>query len=124
MLALLLTGCHPTQPFFFGEDGDLSHFVDRAGEISYPDVEVEGLPEANFTAQPLTLANADFENFWELTLNEAVKIALSNSKVLRNLGGRVDVQTDQLLRNPDGIQTIYNPALQETGTGINQPLGP
>ncbi|MGB6042101.1 MAG: TolC family protein [Pirellulales bacterium] len=121
---MLLTGCHPTQPFFFGEDGDLSHFVDRAGEISYPDVEVEGLPEANFTAQPLTLANADFENFWELTLNEAVKIALSNSKVLRNLGGRVDVQTDQLLRNPDGIQTIYNPALQETGTGINQPLGP
>jgi outer membrane protein TolC len=123
-LVWLLTGCHPTQPFYFGGDGDLSHFVNRATEIDYPDVEVSSLPDTEYSAQPLTLDNADFENFWELTLNEAVKVALTNSKVLRNLGGRVDIQTDQLLRNPDAAQTIYNPALQETGTGINQPIGP
>ncbi|NIL99256.1 MAG: TolC family protein [Planctomycetales bacterium] len=123
-LTWLLTGCHPTQPFYFGGDSDLSHFVNRATEIDYPDVEVSSLPDTKFTDQPLTLDNADFENFWELSLNEAVKVALTNSKVLRNLGGRVDLQTDQLLRNPDAAQTIYNPALQETGTGINQPVGP
>ena len=35
MLVLLLTGCHPTQPFYFGGDGDLSHFINRATEIDY-----------------------------------------------------------------------------------------
>jgi outer membrane protein TolC len=51
-------------------------------------------------------------------------MTLHNSKVLRNLGGRVDAQTDQLLRNPDFAQTVYEPALQETSVGINAPIGP
>ena len=25
---VFLTGCHPTQPFYFQEDGDLSHYLD------------------------------------------------------------------------------------------------
>ncbi len=37
--SLLATGCTPTQPFFFMEDGDLSHYVDVATQIEYPDVE-------------------------------------------------------------------------------------
>ena len=34
-----LTGCHPTQPFYFGEDGDLSHYLDQATDLEYPDVD-------------------------------------------------------------------------------------
>ena len=34
----LFTGCHPTQPFFFHEDGDLSHYLDVATRIEHPDV--------------------------------------------------------------------------------------
>ena len=42
MLALVLfTGCHPTQPFYFQSDGDLSHYVDKATEMEYPDVHTE-----------------------------------------------------------------------------------
>ena len=36
-LLIAATGCHPTQPFYFFEDGDLSHYVDKATQIDYPD---------------------------------------------------------------------------------------
>ena len=32
------SGCHPQQPFYLHEDGDLSHYVDVATQIEYPDV--------------------------------------------------------------------------------------
>ena len=34
-----LTGCTPTQPFYFTDDGDMSHYKDVATEIEYPDVD-------------------------------------------------------------------------------------
>ena len=32
-----LTGCHPTQPFYLHEDGDLSHYIDKATQAETPD---------------------------------------------------------------------------------------
>ena len=37
--SIVFSGCQPTQPFFYNEDGDLSHFVDMATQIEFPDVE-------------------------------------------------------------------------------------
>ena len=36
LAAALATGCSPTQPFYFFEDGDLSHYVGVATNIEYP----------------------------------------------------------------------------------------
>ena len=36
---------------------------------------------------PITLGKGDDPEFWELSLEEAVKMTLANSKVLRDLGG-------------------------------------
>jgi outer membrane protein TolC len=44
---------------------------------------------------------------WDMTLQEAVRLGLENSKVLRDLGGNV-------IRRPDLAQTIHDPALQAT----------
>ena len=125
-LALALvagTGCHPTQPFYFGEDGDLSHYVGVATEIDYPAVSEPILSDAQYANAPLTLENANFEEFWEIPLADAIKITLANSKVLRSLGGRIDTMSgisqpsEALLANPDALQTIYNPAIQESAPG-------
>jgi outer membrane protein TolC len=43
---------------------------------------------------------------WELTLEEAVHLALANSRVFRDAGGMV-------LREPSQSQTVYDPAIQE-----------
>ena len=117
------TGCHPTQPFYFAEDGDLSHYLGQATNIDYPVETQPPLSDARETEAPLTLDNASFDDFWEVTLADAVKITLANSKVLRSLGGRVDTlsgisqPSEALLANPDMLQTIYNPAIQDSAPG-------
>jgi hypothetical protein len=46
-------------------------------------------------------------NYWDLTLDSAIQIALANSTVLRDLGARI-IQTPQL------TPTVYNPAVENT----------
>lgn len=117
---MLHSGCTPTQPFYFREDGDLSFYLDKATEIETPDVDSSRLSEVENALPPLTVTNPDFDDWWDLTLEECISLALQNSKVFRSLGqvSRVsDNQTsvpDAVLRNADALQTIYNPALLET----------
>ena len=124
VVCVLLTGCHPQQPIFFGEDGDLSHYIDHALAIENPDVESGTIEEVAASKAPLTLDNARFDEPWDLTLNEAVQHALANSKVLRQLGGtfisrgdptspNTGITPSLLLDNPNGAVTIYRPALIE-----------
>jgi len=130
-LLILASGCHPTQPYFFAEDGnilgkgDLSHYVDVATEIEYPDVETNMLDEVSSTRSPLTLANADDFEMWDLTLEEVTRITLTNSEVIRQLGGRIsDAGSNIALSTPETLQlgaanavTTFDPALVESGNG-------
>lgn len=124
---LLVTGCAPQQPIFFGEDGDLSHYIDHATAIETPDVDAETLEEVAMSKAPLTLENANFDEAWDLSLKDAVQYALTNSKVIRQLGGtfvgrgdptspNTGVTPSFLLDNPLSAVTIYRPALQETAS--------
>ncbi len=118
-------GCTPQQPFYFHEDGDLSHYLDKATEIEYPDVESASLDEVTMAGPPLTLENPDPSEIWELTLEEAVKLTLHNSKVIREFA-QVDPRStsgmpDVLLRNPDGAPTVYGPAQTETNPRFGVP---
>ena len=88
-MAIAASGCAPRQPFYFFEDGDLSHYVGAVQKIEYPDTCQDPLDEAAGTVEPLTLSNANFEEIWEVTLEDAIRTALENGKVLRNLGGRL-----------------------------------
>jgi hypothetical protein len=79
MLALAtFSGCSPTQPFYFHEDGDLSHYLDKATEIEYPDVHSEPLPDTSESLAPMTVSNPDFKEVWDLTLEGCVTIAMQN----------------------------------------------
>jgi outer membrane protein TolC len=124
-IAGLASGCSPTQPFYFCEDGDLSHYVGMATNIEYPDTKTCSLQEVNDPPAPLTISNAKFDEPWDLSLSEAVKIALENGKVMKtlgirtfstpniartNIGAPVEVLTDQ----PAAAITVYEPALFET----------
>ncbi len=118
------TGCHPQQPFFFHEDGDLSHYLDVATEIEYPDVHTKPLDEVTHATPPLTLDNLKVGHYWDLTLEEAIKTSLANSKVMRSLGGfvtstfnnrtQVGAAPTNLTLNPDVARTVYDPAIVET----------
>ncbi len=123
-VTLVASGCAPRQPFYFFEDGDLSHYVGAVQKLEYPDTCQEPLDEAAGAAEPLTLTNPKFDEIWELSLEEAIRTALENGKVLRNLGGRFASfggprpQTGEpavsLLTAPSQTPTVYDPAVVET----------
>jgi outer membrane protein TolC len=123
-VSLLAGGCAPRQPFYFFEDGDLSHYVGAIQKIEYPDTCQEPLAEAAGAIEPVTLSNAKFDSIWEVSLEEAIRTALENGKVLRNLGGRFGSfggprpQTGEppvsLLTAPQQTPTAYDPAITET----------
>ena len=123
-VSLIAGGCAPRQPFYFFEDGDLSHYVGAIQKLEYPDSCEQPLDEASGTTEPLTLSNARFDQIWELSLEEAVRTSLENGKVLRNLGGRFQSfggprpQTGEpavsLLTSPQATPSIYDPAIAET----------
>jgi outer membrane protein TolC len=121
---LLLSGCQPTQPFFLNEDGDLSHYLDTATEIDYPDVAIESLPDAAQAKTPHSVINSDEPTHWDLSLQEVVSISLANSKVIRSIaqvrqtrqvGQGVAGPPETLTLNPDFTPTIYDPAIEESG---------
>ncbi|MGC4001810.1 MAG: TolC family protein [Pirellulales bacterium] len=112
----------PRQPFFFNDDGDLSHWIGQATQIEHPDVETQSLAEVTDVPSPLTVSNQKYGEIWELELEDAVKYALENAKVMRTLGGRrtnfgvrpqQDESPDSLQRGPASIPTVYDPAIVE-----------
>lgn len=114
---VLFTGCHPTQPFFIGEDGDMSHYLATATDIEYPDVHIDALPEAIDPLEPLSVYNQDYD-FLDLSLEDCISYGLSNSAVIRSLPGS-SLQTGDiataLLGNPSQqISTALDPAITST----------
>src|SRR5438094_5817028 len=80
---VLATGCAPTQPFYLHEDGDLSHYIDKATQVEHPDLNIDMLQDVVQSKRPLSVLHPDFDNFWDLTLEECVSITMQNTKVLR-----------------------------------------
>ncbi|HJN13628.1 MAG TPA: TolC family protein [Pirellulaceae bacterium] len=126
-LALLLvaltvfTGCHPTQPFYLQEDGDLSHYIDHAVSLSNPDVYEPSLDEVIYARAPHTLSHPGEPAFWDLSLEEAISIAMKNSKVIRNLGGVTQIGFADALVGRTGNASIYDVALSETAASGQNP---
>ena len=115
---MLATGCSPSQPFYFFDDGDMSHYRGVATQIEYPDVEPVHLAEVEGAMPPLTLRNSEPQEIWDLTLEDAVRLGLTNSKVLRTLGGTVVTPPTQLLRAPNTVASVYDPAINESNPRI------
>lgn len=123
----LCSGCTPIQPFYFKEDGDLSHYMDVATNIEYPDVNAQPIADVANAQEPLTLANAQDFKMWDLSLEEVVRLTLANSTVVRNLGGRINdggqnistTAPEALTAGGGNAITTYDAALTESGYGGN-----
>ena len=79
--------------------------------IAYPDVASCGGPAhqaAASASQPFALEDPSTIPALEMELAEAVRLAITQSPVLRDIGGTV-------VRNPTTTQTIYNPGLTASG---------
>ena len=115
LAALAVTGCTSSQPFYLHERDDLAHYLDQATTIEFPDVYQSRLDEVEQALPPITLSNPEFQQSWELSLQEALHTALHNSKVIRNLGSVTPFGfADGLTGRTVGSTTVYDPAIFET----------
>ena len=116
---LMSIGCAPTQPFFLNESPDLQYYLDSAARIEFPDVNVESLAETTQALPPLTIGNHDYQ-FWDLTLEECVAIALGNSKYFATTGGnaefRQNIAAQFVSGTADQFGSVYDTALQQSTT--------
>ena len=64
----LFAGCHPIEPFFLHEDGDLSHYLEQETDLEYPDVATATLPGVAHCEAPITLTNFEEPDYWELPI--------------------------------------------------------
>ena len=104
---LMATGCRLREPNSFKACDD-GCYATIATQVEYPDVQQCSAADAGWAAvAPLTLANAQQLEYWDLTLEQTVQIALAQSKVIRDLGGAV-------LRTPGAVETYWDPAVVET----------
>lgn len=108
-------GCTPTQPYYLRSDGDLSHYLDHATELEFPDTQYASLEEVNQARHPFTVSEFEEAEKWPLTLEECVSMALHNSKVIRRLDQTQAPGTpQQFIANPASLPTIYDPSIFET----------
>ena len=109
LIALTLAGgCRSTsKDIVFDRPGE---YQPIGTQIEYADACVQPSMAVEEVLPPHILTEEEFNNYqyWDLTLDEAVQIALANSDILRDLGGRV-------LTGPQGAPSVYDVALIQTG---------
>jgi outer membrane protein TolC len=107
VIALAAIGCRQQQ-----RQPDPTPYSDTAlgvalTRIEYPDVEVPSAITQFPVEAPRTLRDLSNVQYWDLTLEDTVRLALINSPILRDLGGAVT-------RAPDTQFTTQDPAITET----------
>jgi outer membrane protein TolC len=116
----LLFGCSTSEKnlTYVGE-ADLQHYKDVVTSIDYPAIDQETPDEVSFSDEPRRIRNPRKDEVWDLGLEEAIHTALANSEIIRDNGQFLN-PGNRLLSNPDFVQSIYDPALQDTSTLFGQ----
>lgn len=98
---------------YFGKS-ELTDYEPVHLRIENPDV-VDVPPDAAAGGMaPRTIADRDRDETWDLTLAEAIRLALENNRVARTRNDFLS-QGNSILQNSEGVVSIYDPAIRETG---------
>jgi outer membrane protein TolC len=81
--------------------------------IDPPEPETDN-PGLAFSVKPRTIADRSRDEIWDLSLAEAMHLALINNKIARTRNDFLS-PGNQLLLSPDGVISVYDPAIRDTG---------
>jgi outer membrane protein TolC len=110
VLCALLAGCQSRQ-FYFFKDEELAQCRHAALEIEQPCEPACHTPPP-CCAPPISPEAFEKMPLWDLPLQEAIAVAVSNSKIARRLPVG---PPNFLLENPQGLATALDPAIQAAG---------
>ncbi|MFN0052594.1 MAG: TolC family protein [Planctomycetales bacterium] len=111
-VSLALSGCNASRMRLGRSNdqpasADLSLYDSQGLHPEMPSVEVDD-PFASAAAEaPITIDEEEPRDYWELPLEEAVRLAMANSQIMRDMGATV-------LKLPTSTKTIQDPAIMET----------
>ena len=102
MLVTTVPGCHMRKDNGLKTDCGDDCYHALATQIEYPEVtQCTAVTDDGWASiEPLTLASTGEIQYWDMSLEEVVQLALAQSKVIRDLGGAV-------LRQPASAETQY-----------------
>lgn len=115
------TGCTgtPTQPYFVDESPNLEYYLNTATRIEYPDVDIDSLAETTESLPPLTIGNHDYQ-FWNLSLEECVSMALQNARFFVTTSGNAEFRQNTAAQftsaSADQLGSIYDVAIGQSTT--------
>src|SRR5262245_57311836 len=89
-------GCSKGKQYYFLKADDHRDYACVATQIEYPDADQPVPPPVAETLPPHTINDQGPPEYWPLRLEEAIQLALANSRVMRDLGGRVISSTQTI----------------------------
>ena len=107
MLQVFTVGCRSRSLGDFKASSDVESYRAIATQIEYPSGNQSSGSREWASLEPLTLTTETEPEYWDVELEQVIQLALSQTKVLRDLGGTI-------VRSPSSASTYWDPALQET----------
>lgn len=110
-----LIGCadNPAKLRYLG-DAYLNYYKEAATEIEYPAVESHTVGEVMVTEAPRAVNDPREDQIRDLSLAEAIQIALENNTVIRD-SAQLATAGNRVMSSPESLPSIYDPAIQESG---------
>ncbi|QDT65840.1 TolC family protein [Calycomorphotria hydatis] len=115
-----IIGCTSTEPkvHYIGK-AKLKYYEDAEMDLAYP-AHVEGDPTLALSSEmPRTVRDRRHDEIWDLTLADAIRIALENNDVIRTVSasrgqvGTFGLNTTALISG-NNTPSVYDPAIQNT----------
>ncbi|QDU78892.1 Outer membrane efflux protein [Polystyrenella longa] len=97
---------------YLGDKDHLEHYKDEVTSIEYTEVAHCTPDEVKFTQEPRTIRDRKHDEIWDLSLTEALHLALKNNRVIRTDGSFMN--STEAITNQNA-SSVYDPAIQETG---------
>ncbi len=113
-LSMVASGCkHGAKDTTYIGEADLKFYRNQATQIEYPTVCQETAPQVQVTQPPRTLESRQQDEVWDLSLQDALQIALRNSEIIKSSAQFLSGGST-LFTNSANIPSVLDPAIQET----------
>lgn len=110
LLSSALLGCRQPNNVHYLGDADLNFYKHHVTAVEYANVDQETSTDVLYSGRPRTIKELANAEIWNMSLQEAVQIAISNNKMIRTRSNSAT-----LLANPSASPSVFDVAQRDTG---------